>query len=201
MDSVPRTTLATASLLLGATMVALTGCTVPSPPGDPAPAADDPDQTACLTAGPWRLDLARYTEDVATAEALATAPVVDAAASGSLSITFTDDFLFAGGATAFMTERTYDNEGETVVARWTRSDEVSGEWDWFDNETLVPSRVVYLSESSTNEAILDGQTTVNFFPEPPRFFLSDGAPWTVTCTPDRLILDSDAVIAWHFVRG
>ena len=196
-----RSTLVPLAALAAGAALALTACGVTSVPGDPVPAADDPDQTACLTAGRWTLDLTRYTEDIATADALATAPVVDAAASGSLTITFTDEFLFAGGATAFMTERTYDNEGETIVARWTRSDEVSGEWDWFDNETLVPSRVVYLSESSTNEAIVDGQTTVSFFPEPPRFFLSDGAAWTVTCTPDRLILDSDAVIAWHFMRG
>ena len=78
---------------------------------------------------------------------------------------------------------------------------MSGEWDWFDNETLVFSRVVYLAESSSNEAIINDQATVNFFPEPPRFFVSDGGAWTVTCTASELVLDSGAVIAWRFVRG
>ncbi len=186
---------------VGALLIVLTGCAAPAVPGDPVPPADDADQTACLTAGSWTLDLIRYAEDVATADSLASAPIQDATASGSLSIRFTEDFLFAGGATAFTTERRYENDGETVVARWTRDDEVSGEWDWFDNETLVFSRVVYLAESSSNEAIVNDQATVNFFPEPPRFFLSDGGAWTVACTPSELVLDSGAVIPWHFVRG
>ena len=29
----------------------------------------------------------------------------------------------------------------------------------------------------------------------------DGGPWTVACTGGELVLDSDSVIAWHFVRG
>lgn len=186
---------------VAALALVLTGCSVPYLPSDPAAAPDDADQTACLTAGAWTLDLIRYAEDVATADSLGSAPILDATASGSLSIRFTDDFLFAGASSAFTTERRYENDGETVVARWTRDDQVSGEWDWFDNETLVFSRVVYLSESSSNEAIVDNQTTVSFFPEPPRFFLSDGGPWTVACTAGELVLDSDSVIAWHFVRG
>ncbi|MEQ1736001.1 MAG: hypothetical protein ABL886_06325 [Rhodoglobus sp.] len=189
-----------AGVALAAVTLALFGCSVPVVPGDPVPAPET-DQTACLTSGSWTLDLARYTEDVATSDSLSAAPIRDARATGTLSITFTKEFLFASEARSFMTERTYDNDGETVVARWTRDDEVSGEWHWFDNETLVLGRVEYLVESSTNEAVVDGTVTVNFFPEPPRFYLSSGGPWRVTCSPDRLVLDSDGVIAWHFLPG
>ena len=184
--------------IVGVLSIGLVGCSVTGVPGDPV-SAPDTDKTACLTASSWTLDLHRYTEDVATADAIAGAPVRDVAATGTLSIKFTRDFLFAAAAKSFLTERTYASDGDTVVARWTRDDEVSGEWDWFNNETLVVSRVVYLTESVTNEALINGETTVNFFPEPPRFYLSDGGPWRVTCTADRLILDSDGVIPWHFL--
>lgn len=62
-------------------------------------------------------------------------------------IQYTDDFLFAAASTALMTVRNYALEGETIVATSTRNDEVTGERDWFDEQTLVTSRVVYLAES------------------------------------------------------
>lgn len=195
-----------AGLVALATALAVAGCSV-TPTPDAPPVVDDSasefnnDQTACLTAGSWTLDLVRYTEDVATAAAGGALPIRDVAASGSLAIRFTEDFLFAAKSLDFLTESTFDNDGETVVAKLTRNEEVTGEWDWFDDETLVVSRVGYLTDSNTNEAIVNGETTVNLFPPPPRFFLSDGAPFTVTCAPDQLVLDSGAVIAWTFVRG
>jgi len=65
-----------------------------------------------------------------------------------VTIQYTDDFIFAAASTAFTTVRNYDNEGDTIVTTSTRSDEVSGEWDWFDEQTLVTSRVGYLAEST-----------------------------------------------------
>ncbi|WP_439565506.1 hypothetical protein [Microcella sp.] len=180
----------------------LSSCAVTAEDGDPQPPAPDTDQTACLTAGtPWTLDLQRYVDDVAAAEGVTPAPLADVSVtSGSLTIQFTDDFLFAATTSGLTTVRTYDNEGETIVATVTRSDEVSGEWDWFDDVTLVPSRVVYLSESTTSDAVVDGETTVSFFPEPPRLVFGDGAAFTITCESTRLIIDGGGLTAWHFTR-
>ncbi len=180
----------------------LSACAVEAQVGDPQPPVADTDQTACLTAGtPWTLDLQRYVSDVAAAEGVTPVPLTDVSVtSGSLTVQFTDDFLFAATTSGLTTVRTYDNEGETIVATVTRSDEVSGEWDWFDDVTLVPSRVVYLSESTSSDAVVDGETTVSFFPEPPRLVFGDGAAFTITCESTRLIIDGGGLTAWHFTR-
>jgi hypothetical protein len=181
-------------------VLVLGGCAVDAIDGDPAPPAPLTDQTACLTSGtPWTLDLQRYADDVAEAESVTPVPLQDVEVSGSLTIQFTDDFLFAATTNGLTTVRNYDNDGETIVATVVRNDEVSGEWDWFDEVTLVTSRVVYLSDSTTSDTVVDNEATVSFFPEPPRLFFSDGAVNTITCEPGRLIIDSGGLIAWHFV--
>ena len=189
-------------VLAASVSATLSACAVDANDGDPAPAPPSSDQTACLTAGtPWTLDLQRYVDDVAASESVTPVPLQDVAVpSGALTIQFTDDFLFAATTSALTTVRTYDNDGETVVATVVRSDEVSGEWDWFDDETLVPSRVVYLSESTSSDAVIDNQTTTSFFPEPPRLVFSDGAAFTITCEGTRLIIDGGGLLAWHFTR-
>lgn len=178
----------------------LTGCAVGSIDGDPAPPPPETDQTACLTSGtPWTLDLQRYADDVTRVETVTPVPLQGVEVSGSLTVQFTDDFLFAATASGLTTVRNYDNEGETIVATVIRNDEVSGEWDWFDDVTLVTSRVVYLTDSTTSDAVVDGEATVSFFPEPPRLFFSDGGVNTISCEPGRLIIDSGGLLAWHFV--
>lgn len=191
------------ALILTASCITLTACSAaPLAPDDPEPPAPFEDQTACLTSGaPWTLDLSRYAEDVATTEALSAAPLTDVSATGSLTIQFTDDFLFAATTSGLTTVRNYNADGETVVATFIRNDEVSGEWDWFDGQTLVTSRVGYLAESTSNDAVIDGETTVSFFPEPPRLFFSDGAVFTVNCSSGLLVLDSDGLVPWHFLPG
>jgi hypothetical protein len=188
--------------LIASVSLVMSACAVDANDGDPAPVSPDTDQTACLTAGtPWTLDLQRYVDDVAAVETVAPVPLQDVAVpSGTLTIQFTDDFLFAATTSALTTVRTYDNDGETVVATFVRSDDVSGEWDWFDEETLVPSRVVYLSESSSSDAVIDNQTTTSFWAEPPRLVFSDGGAFTITCDGTRLIIDGGGLMAWHFTR-
>lgn len=188
--------------LVASMSLVMSACAVDANDGDPAPVPPNTDQTACLIAGtPWRLDLQRYADDVAAVESVTPVPLQDVAVpSGALTIQFTDDFLFAATTSALTTVRTYDNDGETVVATVVRSDDVSGEWDWFDDVTLVPSRVVYLSESTSSDAVIDNQTTASFFPEPPRLVFSDGGAFTITCEANRLVIDGGGLMAWHFTR-
>lgn len=132
MHRTARVATATVPLLL------LLAACAPSPQNPVAedPPAESPDDTACLTAQIWSLDVADAATQLGAQLASGGIAVISSEGSGRHTITFTDDGLVSSSVDVSYIITT-DAQGLTLAVVQTHGGESAGEWFWNENSGVI----------------------------------------------------------------